>query len=240
MGGKRRKNGRLFISHRFAVIVIALLFSASLAGWIATELVPPDFPARVDFYRGTWGRTGTGIIDALGLDDPFHSPWYRFVLALFFVVLLLCVATRSRQLALQSWRVAPPEGASELRKRPLSFEWSWRLLESGAAGSRDPVVHYAERYGRAERIEAASIRERFARIATLFKKAGFAVVSREDATGVSFAAYSGRLWSPGAMLFHIGLLIITIGGVIGSYGGEQRCRSPATARSPFASTGSKS
>jgi cytochrome c biogenesis protein ResB len=101
MNEKRRAAGGSFISNRFAVVVIAVLFGASLAGWIATELVPPDLPERGDFFREAWGNTAVRIVTVLHLYDPFHSFWYRFTLALFFAVLLLCTASRWRQLSLK-------------------------------------------------------------------------------------------------------------------------------------------
>lgn len=216
--GARRSSGRSFISYRLAVAVIAILFGASAVGWIATELVPPDFLERQELYRNAWGAAAAKLVLTLRLFDPFHSFWYRFTLALFFVVLLLCVATRWRRLAAGSWRAAPPAGADELKKK-LSFEFSWRLLESGSGEPRDPLVRYAERFGRAEPIDGARLRGHFSSIAALLRKRGFSVVSREEGTGIRFAAFSGRWRSPGTMLFHCGLLAITIGGVIGSFGG---------------------
>ena len=219
MGGKQRITVGTFISYRFAVSVIAVLFGASLAGWIATVRIPPDYLEREELYRQKWGVVGTRLVDALRLYDPFHSSWYGIVLAVFFVVLLLCVVTRWRQLALRSWRPTAPGDPGELEGAPFSFRVSWRLLESGDEGLKDPLVHYGERYGRAEHADAETLRERFGRVAALLKRRGYAVVSREQPSAVSFAAFSGRWRSPGSMIFHIGILVITIGGVIGSYGG---------------------
>jgi cytochrome c biogenesis protein len=219
MSEKGGAAGSNFISNRFAVIVIAILFGASLAGWIATEIVPPDFPDRTDSFRESWGSVAVKLVTTLHLYDPFHSFWYRFALALFFAVLLLCIVSRWRQLALKSWRVPVPASSGDLGAKRLSFECSWRLLESGDRGSRDPIVHFAERYGRAEPIAADALRGHFSRIAALFRKRGYRVVSREGAEGIGFVAFSGRLRSPGTMLFHAGILVITIGGILGSYGG---------------------
>jgi cytochrome c biogenesis protein len=219
MNEKRGAARGNFISNRFAVVVIAVLFGASLAGWIATEIVPPDFPERGDFFREAWGPAAVKLVTALHLHDPFHSFWYRFVLALFFAVLLLCTASRWKQLSLKSLRVPLPAASGDLGSKRLSFECSWRLLESGGRGARDPVVHFAERYGRAESIGAETLRGHFARIAEIFRKRGYRVISRESAEGIAFAASSGRLRSPGIMLFHAGILVITVGGIIGSYGG---------------------
>jgi cytochrome c biogenesis protein ResB len=216
---KREAAKRNLISHRFAVITIAILFGASLAGWIATELVPPDFPAKEAFFRESWGNAAVAVVTALRLFDPFHSLWYRLVLAFFSGVLLLCVASRWRQLALKSLHAALPAASGDLGGKRLSFEFSWRSLASGGTGSRDPVAHFAERYGRPEPVDAETLHRYFSRIAALFRKRGYRVVHRESEAGIAFAAFTGRLRSPGTMLFHAGILVITIGGVIGSYGG---------------------
>jgi cytochrome c biogenesis protein len=219
MSEKRSASKGNLISNRFAVVVIAVLFGASVAGWIATEIVPPDVPVRAEFFREAWGNAAFRLVATLHLYDPFHSFWYRFALALFFAVLLLCVASRWRQLSLRSWRIPLPAAPRDLGEKRLSFEFSWRLLERGGREARDPVAHFAERYGRAESIGGEELRCRFARIAALFGKKGYRLVSRESAEGIAFAASAGRLRSPGTMLFHVGLLAITIGGVIGSYAG---------------------
>ncbi len=219
MNERRGTAGRSLISNRFAVITIAILFGASLAGWIATELVPPDFPAREAFFRAAWGNAAVTAVTALRLFDPFHSLWYRFVLGFFCVVLFLCVVSRWRQLALSSLRASLPAAPGELGGKRLSFEFSWRSLASGGGGSRDPVAHFAERYGRAEPVDAETLRRSFSRIAALLRKRGYRVIDRESPAGIAFAAVAGRLRSPGTMLFHAGILVITIGGIIGSYGG---------------------
>jgi cytochrome c biogenesis protein len=80
-------------------------------------------------------------------------------------------------------------------------------------------VHFAERYGRAEPVDAETLRGYFSRIAALFRNRGYRVIHREHPSGIAFAAFTGRMRSPGTMLFHAGILVITIGGIIGSYGG---------------------
>ena len=219
MTGERKASKGSLISNRFAVIVIAILFGASLVGWIASEIVPFDFPARADSFREAWGKTAVAFITAMRLYDPFHSFWYRIVLAIFLAVLLLCIVSRRRQLSLRSWRPALPASSGDLGAKRLSIEHSWRSLAAGGPGAKDPVAHYAERFGRAEPVDAGELRGFFARIAALFRKRGYRVDYRESEAGIAFAASTGRLRSPGTMLFHAGILIITIGGIVGSYAG---------------------
>jgi cytochrome c biogenesis protein len=215
---KPKRSGERLISYRFAVTVIALLFGASAAGWIATELVPPNFPEKTEFYERAWGATAVKLVTLLRLHDPFHSFWYELVLALFFVVLFVCIATRWRQLALKSWRTDMPSGAEELRSKALSFECSWRLASEEAA-CKGPLMRAGERYGRTERVSRETLRALFSDLVSLLAKKGYRVTSREGDDEIRFAAFSGRWRSPGAMLFHIGILVITIGGVIGSFTG---------------------
>ena len=216
---KPKRAGERLISYRFAVTVIALLFGASAAGWIATELVPSDSPEKAQSSRAAWGATAAKLVALFRLYDPFHSFWYRFVLALFFVVLLLCVATRWRRLALKSWRIDLPSSAEELRNKTPSFEISWRLLTSGEEGLKDPLVRFGEMYGRKEPIRAETLRTFFSNISGILAKRGYRVASREHGGAIFFTADSGRWRSPGTMLFHIGILVITIGGVVGSFTG---------------------
>jgi cytochrome c biogenesis protein len=219
MGAQRGKGSGHFISQRFAVTVIAILFGASAAGWLAIELVPPDFVERKGAYAERWGASAARVIDIYRLYDPFHSFWYRMVLALFAVVLLLCIVTRWRRFILRSFRHEPPTGAEDLRKREFSVEFSWRSLFGGERGARDPLIRYGELYGKREEIDPGTLREAFSRISSFFRRKRFRVVHREDAGGIAFAASTGRWRSAGNFLFHVGILAVTIGGVVGSFKG---------------------
>ncbi len=216
MEGRLKKIPEGFVSYRFAAIVIASLFFASLAGWIAQELVPPDFVERRALYDASWRPGAARIVDLLDLHDPFRSLWYRFVLALFFAVLVACNVSRFRRIALRSLRAELPAGAEELRKRPLFFDLSWRSLTAGVKGAADPLVRYGERHGRRESVDPAALERLFARLEVLLKRRGLRVACARGGDAVRFTATSGRLRSPGTMLFHLGIAVITVGGLVGS------------------------
>ncbi len=221
MANRWQKSGEGFISHRFAVAVIAALFLASLAGWIVQELVPPDFPGRRPVYEESWNPGGARIVDLLRLYDPFHSFWYRSVLALFFAVLVACSVTRFRRIALRSLRAEPPAAPGELRGRSLSLDVSWRSLAAGARGAADVLAWHGERYGRGEAVAPQALEGLFARVASLLRRRGLRVESLRDGDSIRFAASSGRFRSPGALLFHAGIVAITLGGLIGSMLGRR-------------------
>ena len=112
MREKKRGRGHL-ISQRTAVVTISILLGACAAGWIMTEFFPPDLPYRREFFRQRWGDTALSWIETLKLYDPFHSFWFSGVLALFFVVLLLCLATRWKGMISKSFRVTVPRKLAE-------------------------------------------------------------------------------------------------------------------------------
>jgi cytochrome c biogenesis protein len=215
----RTRSPERFISQRFAVTVIAILLGASAAGWLATELVPPDFLERTDTYAERWGGATVRFISLLRLYDPFHSFWYRMVLGLFAIVLLLCIATRWRQFIVRSFRPEPPAGADELRGREFSAEFSWRSLFGGERGARDPLIRFGELYGKKEAIDSETLKREFSRISSFFRRRRFRVAHSEDERGVAFVASTGRWRSFGNLCFHVGILAVTVGGVVGSVWG---------------------
>lgn len=219
MAKRPRRPIEEIVSQRFAIGVIAAFFVASLAGWIAQELVPPDVPERLARHEAPWGPGATRLVVALRLHDPFHSFWYRFVLALFVAVLVACVATRWRRIALRTLRAPLPKTAEELRKRPRSLDLSWRLLESGGAAGTDPLVRYGERYGRREAISEDELARRFALIRDFLRRRGYRVVEQAGEGFVRFSAAAGRMHSPGSALLHVGIVVIAIGGLVGSVWG---------------------
>lgn len=188
-----------FISYRFAVVVISILLAASGAGWILTELIPPDVPERAQVYRERWGETAVRLIGWADLHDPFHSVWYRAVLALFLAVLTICLLTRWKQFLLRSLRISVPDRLETLEKRKVRAE----IRLPGGGG----VVDYARE---APLMETT---ERFLR------RRGYTVrVERREGTSF-FAAVAGRWRYLGNFLFHLGILVITVGAVIGSFWG---------------------
>ncbi len=223
--GKRRekKRGRgHLISQRTAVVTISILLGACAAGWIMTEFFPPDLPYRRAFFRQRWGDTALSWIEALKLYDPFHSFWFSGVLALFFIVLLLCLATRWKGMISKSFRVTvPPKSAQEGRDRPglrpgrPGFE-----IPLGEAADwkddRDPVAYYGKKFGRPASVSGEAVGGILGIVKKTFKSRGYGFASRRDGESVMFAATSGRWRHLGNFIFHAGLLVITIGGVVGS------------------------
>jgi cytochrome c biogenesis protein len=198
------------ISYRFAVVVMSILLGASAAGWIMTELIPPDVPERSSLYRDQWGETAVWLVNSLRLFDPFHSFWYRTVLALFLLVLTLCLVTRSKRFLRRSFRVRIPERAEELLKRPVRTEMTWSGMVDGEKGRCSPGN---------ETLGAAQIVDLLDETARYLRTRGFSVRTKRGAGDASFVAVAGGWRFVGSFLFHIGILVIALGWVIGSFWG---------------------
>lgn len=208
------------VSYRFAVVVIAILLGSSAAGWLVTEIFPRDFTYQREMYVKRWGGTAVRAAELFSLHDPFHSFWYTAVLALFFMTLLLCLLTRWRRFVARSFHVDPPGAPKEVEKFAMRIELSWNELASASAGGRDPVSHYQERYGRKQRIDGPTADTVFRRLSRYLSRKGFHVVSRSSDEGILFSAVRWRWRFLANFIFHAGLIVITVGGVIGSYWGR--------------------
>lgn len=214
-----RKTGVL-ISQRLAVSVISVLFGATVAGWLLTEVFPADFPFRSAEYTEKWGDAAVKACNWLKLYDPFHSFWFSGILTLFFIVLLLCVISRWKDFILRSFRI--------------SVTGMWKKIPEGAHGARilwldplgskkkqkDPIIHYAEKYGIDGGVHGDLKEKIYLAVSSVFRKNKFSMSRSDGKEGLFFSAVAGRWRFFGNFLFHLGLLVITAGGMVGSLMGR--------------------
>jgi hypothetical protein len=73
----------------FAVSVLAALLLCTVAGTLVLQGAAPDE------YVARYGERGARVVAALGLDDVFHAPWFRELLGILAVTLVL-VTVRHR------------------------------------------------------------------------------------------------------------------------------------------------
>ena len=206
---------RHLISQRTAVVTISILLGACAAGWMMTEFFPPDLPFRREFLRQKWGDTALGLVEGFKLYDPFHSFWFSGVLALFFVVLLLCLATRCKGMAMKSFRVRVPRQPAKGKAGapgfsiPLGETAEWK-------NEKDPIAHYGKKFGSPGTVSGESVEKILGAVRKVFRSRGYKFASRNDGASTVFAAASGRWRHLGNLIFHFGLLVITVGSVVGS------------------------
>lgn len=208
------------VSQRFAVFVISLLFAATAAGWLLTELFPRDFSRNIETYRGSWGGAAVAVSRWLRLDDPFHSIWYTALLVLFFLTLLLCIATGWKSFVKKALFIEPPAGMDELPSGGDGAEILWIDPLGSTPPRKDPTTHFA---GKLKTAGAADEKARgliYEAVLGILRKKGYSVARGDDGGTILFTAAAGRWRYLGNLLFHAGLLALTAGGMLGSIAGS--------------------
>ncbi len=208
------------ITHRFAIIVISIFLGASAFGWIVTEFVPPNVPARRDMYRELWGDAAVKAIEFFRLYDPFHSIWYRSVIVLFFVVILLCTLTRWKSFIMRSFRIHPPKGSQDLEKKEPRISLSLNDLKREGDTAQGSTGLRGEHNRREEPAAGGLVSDVFHKVSEVFRRRGYHIVSDSKDNEFLFTAVAGRWRFFGEFLFHLGLVVVTAGGIIGSYWGS--------------------
>jgi len=216
-----RNRSRNIISMKTAAVVITLLLIASTVGWICTEIIPSNVQFQQEVYREKWGDTGYGIINFLRLYDPFHSFWYRSVLALFFISLLTCILTGWSGYIRKSFRMPPPSELSRPPDKKGSVVLNWSELARRHTARSDIAGHYERDYGSPLRVEEEFLPRIYSRVEKFFRGRRYELRSDRAEGKILFSARGGRFHYPGSLIFHVGILIITIGGLIGSFHGRR-------------------
>ena len=137
--------------------------------------------------------------------DPFQSFWYQAVLALFFIVLFLCILTRWSRFLRGMLRTPMPSDPSELEGRDPHMEILFEHIGGRENGDRSRGSIRAD--------DKNILQERT--LSYLGQK-GYRAAASEDGGRNFFSAVRGRSKFAGNFLFHIGILVIAAGGMIGS------------------------
>jgi len=218
---KGRKDKRELISNRFAVFAITLFLLASVAGWNFSEIDPADFLSRPSFYRGEWGYALFKLVMALKLYSPFHSIWYETVLIFFFITLLLCVITNARKLLRPYFEspAGPVYRRKDGRNKWSSLELSWRYIVELDNIEKDPFLYFGERFGRRGKLAKDRLEAAIETISNSLGSLGYRCKNYNYGDTFVFTASKGRLRYAGNFALHVAILVIAIGGIIGSFYG---------------------
>lgn len=212
------KKTRELISSRFAVVAIVVVLAASAVGWFSSELVPRDFSARARFYEVQWGKAPFYLVKTLRLYDPFHSLWYRIVLIFFFITLLLCVVSNWRRFL---WPFVSKE-IGALQRGESEGKWnvlnaSWRRIKDLDSVNKDPVLWYSERFGKSAKVSPDKLAKLFERTRRSLEGFRYRLKAEVSSRGIRFVAEKGSLKFAGSFALHVAILIIAVGGLVGSF-----------------------
>ena len=172
-----------FSSVKLSVFLLLTLAGVSVFG----TFIPQE--QSFEFYRQTFGELWGTIIPLIGLDDCYHSTWYRLLMGLLCLNIIVCSVERLQA----TWRIIFPKdktiaGLSRFRKDDrISFN------------TKNSMDHVRDIVSRA-----------------LASKWSRCELKSTD-TGFYFYGETGRKSRLGVYAVHLSILVMVIGGLIGSF-----------------------
>ncbi len=161
---------RVLSSIKLTVGLLLVLAVLSILGTVIPQGVSPHEYARA------YGKTAAKIILALNLNDMYHSTWFRFLLLLFSINLILCSLERI------------PGVLRSLKKRRLLTKKEIEKFPNSQKAPKDKLGSIEKAFGR-----------------PTMEKGGLLFFEK------------GRIGPLGPYITHLGILVILIGGLIGSF-----------------------
>ena len=142
-------------------------------------------------YIAAYGEKWYGVIRGLGLTDIFHAWYFTLTLILLSVNLSVCF-----------FRRLPPK---------------WRLIrDKTVVMAEDAILRQKNSVKLNHNISIQGVKDA---ISGLLKKKGYKVMTAETNSDISFFAQKGAIGRIGSDITHVGLLIIFLGVIIGSFFG---------------------
>jgi cytochrome c biogenesis protein len=178
----------LFDFFRSLKLTIFLLILLAILSVIGTLIKQNAAPAEYV------ARIGVGlyeVLDFFNLLDMYHSWWFSAILLLLVINLIACSTQRLPGVWSQMFRSPGPRGLEDSMLRALPYVE--RIKDTGRMGNRaEADIHSSleKRFGGVKRIETES--------------------------AITFFGERGRFSRLGVYITHLSILIILIGGVIGS------------------------
>lgn len=182
MTSKENPIVEFFSSVRFALLIISLLVVTSIVGTILPQGQP------LGFYIGKYGQANAIIMEILGLSNTYSSIWFKFLLLILCLNLIVCSLARI------------PQVLNFIKKDNLSADIS-KLM-------RSKYKLLLTSNGDKQRIGAV--------IHGVLEQKKWKVQSRSN-TGFLLIFAEKSAWSRlGAYLVHVSVLVIFLGALIGS------------------------
>ena len=166
-------------------LTIGLLLTLAATSIIGTLIPQNESPGA---YLQSFGETLYRIFSLLGLFDMYHSWWFRALILLLVVNIIICSIDRLQA----TWKII-------FARNPRFNVARYRQLKNRAEFNHDgAATHLKDQY-----LPVIARRFRF---------------HRTEDTGTGFAIYAekGRLTRLGVYVVHLSVVILLIGGLIGS------------------------
>lgn len=149
-------------------------------------IIPQELPHNQYIHK--WGTTGGTVLLTIGLDHVFSTIWFFLLLGLFSCNIFVCSVTRLWRNIGNSLRKSflPSKSAVELCRHAISF-----YVKTDCAAAKDAI-------------EKQLLHRRFA------------IKEQPQGEGFQIVARKGVVKDIGSLLFHLSIIVLFIGGFIGS------------------------
>jgi len=149
-------------------------------------IIPQDLPQAQ--YLHKWGNSAGGVLLAAGINHVFSTGWFYLLMGLFSCNILVCSSTRL-------WKNA----RNSLRKSFLPSKTTFSQFKNSIAFSskrpgpeaRDAVVAY-------------------------LRKHQYGIKILQEDSKVQISARKGLLKDIGSLIFHISIVVLLVGGLVGT------------------------
>ena len=181
----RSKIVHFFASIKLAVFLIILIGLFALLAIVLEEYFPVNFDGWQHYYQQRLGMVRFNILHFMGVFDPYHSFWFVCLLGLLVVNVAVCTLKRTRAMLVLAFRPTFRDTPEKFTKLNLTTE-----MES----TQD----------KADTLKAVS---------TVLKGHHYRISTSSANTNAVYAA-KGRSSRLGYLFFHLGLIILMLGGLI--------------------------
>jgi cytochrome c biogenesis protein len=176
---------RFFSSLRLTIALLILMAAFSVAGTLI-----PQKEGAIEFIQKLDPST-VRLLDTLGLFDMYHAAWFRSIIAMLALNLIICSLDRFPS----AWKRFKAQPSVD-RSQPFED------LPS------DQVITVKEPYLDAVRKVEGLLASRFKRLR-----------SKQDGSRAFFLADKGRFAHFGVYLVHLSVIVILVGALVGSFWG---------------------
>lgn len=201
-------------------LAVCLLMVSTLFGWVLSEFIPSDLFSPGGYYSSPWREALPEIAGSLKLYDPFHSYWYMAALLFLFVITLICVLFRLIMAMRKNTPVSPLKNAEDLEKGVLFSRITWGEILVDGESNDDFSSRVRRFYPPQLRLDEKKLGKLFRKLIEFLGDEGYGVVSAGKNQGLLFICRAGRWRWRGSLIFHAGILVLAVGGMLSSYMGS--------------------
>jgi cytochrome c biogenesis protein len=177
----------LFSSMRTAIVLLLLVAAASIIGTLIPQRgMPQDYVAR-------YGQVKYALLQSLDFTNVYQSPWYKVLLALVGINLIVCNINR--------------------------LGITWRLIRRPKVSM--PAQRIAKMHKSETMSSRGAVEDVAGRVAAALRSGSYRVVQEQDGSDVALYASKGTLNIFGPLLTHVSILVIFLGAILGNLLGFQ-------------------